>query len=65
MAAVAAFLQAGAARPYPTHYMDTAIQTYKDTCKYEQLYLFVTSKNNLILNSFDLNAFILKFPSVG
>lgn len=42
MAAVAAFLQAGAARPYPTHYMDTAIQTYKDTCKYEQLYLLVT-----------------------
>ncbi|TNM87661.1 hypothetical protein fugu_005882 [Takifugu bimaculatus] len=33
MAAVAAFLQAGAARPYPTHYMDTAIQTYRDTCK--------------------------------
>lgn len=59
---MAAFLQAGAARPYPTHYMDTAIQTYKDICKYEQLCLFVTSKNNPDLNSFDLKAFILEFP---
>uniref|UniRef100_H3CNW1 Trafficking protein particle complex subunit 8 n=1 Tax=Tetraodon nigroviridis TaxID=99883 RepID=H3CNW1_TETNG len=33
MAAVAAFLQPGAPRPYPAHYMDTAIQTYRDTCK--------------------------------
>ncbi|KAL6108634.1 trappc8 [Pungitius sinensis] len=33
MAAVSAFLQAGAPRPYPTHYMDTAIQTYRDVCK--------------------------------
>ncbi|XP_067273219.1 trafficking protein particle complex subunit 8 isoform X2 [Pseudorasbora parva] len=33
MAAVAAFLQNGAARPYPAHYMDTAIQTYRDVCK--------------------------------
>ncbi|XP_068093412.1 trafficking protein particle complex subunit 8 isoform X2 [Hyperolius riggenbachi] len=33
MAAVAAFLQPGAPRPYPAHYMDTAIQTYKDICK--------------------------------
>uniref|UniRef100_A0A3B4U4U7 Trafficking protein particle complex subunit 8 n=1 Tax=Seriola dumerili TaxID=41447 RepID=A0A3B4U4U7_SERDU len=33
MAAVSAFLQAGAARPYPAHYMDTAIQTYRDVCK--------------------------------
>ncbi|XP_016897779.1 trafficking protein particle complex subunit 8 isoform X2 [Cynoglossus semilaevis] len=33
MAAVAAFLQAGAPRPYPAHYMDTAIQTYRDVCK--------------------------------
>ncbi|KAJ3598805.1 hypothetical protein NHX12_032769 [Muraenolepis orangiensis] len=33
MAAVSAFLQAGAARPYPAHYMDTAIQTYRDGCK--------------------------------
>ncbi|XP_044054925.1 trafficking protein particle complex subunit 8 isoform X2 [Siniperca chuatsi] len=33
MAAVSAFLQAGAPRPYPAHYMDTAIQTYKDVCK--------------------------------
>lgn len=33
MAAVSSFLQAGAPRPYPAHYMDTAIQTYKDTCK--------------------------------
>uniref|UniRef100_A0A3Q3WQF8 Uncharacterized protein n=1 Tax=Mola mola TaxID=94237 RepID=A0A3Q3WQF8_MOLML len=33
MAAVSAFLQAGAPRPYPAHYMDTAIQTYRDTCK--------------------------------
>uniref|UniRef100_A0A3Q1EDQ8 Trafficking protein particle complex subunit 8 n=1 Tax=Acanthochromis polyacanthus TaxID=80966 RepID=A0A3Q1EDQ8_9TELE len=33
MAAVSAFLQCGAPRPYPAHYMDTAIQTYKDVCK--------------------------------
>ncbi|KAM8888090.1 trafficking protein particle complex subunit 8 isoform 1-T1 [Synchiropus picturatus] len=33
MAAVSAFLQAGAPRPYPAHYMDKAIQTYKDVCK--------------------------------
>ncbi|XP_077463762.1 trafficking protein particle complex subunit 8-like [Stigmatopora argus] len=33
MAAVSAFLQAGSARPYPTHYMDTAIQTYRDVCR--------------------------------
>ncbi|KAK7150553.1 hypothetical protein R3I93_011711 [Phoxinus phoxinus] len=33
MAAVAAFLQSGVARPYPAHYMDTAIQTYRDVCK--------------------------------
>ncbi|XP_054880101.1 trafficking protein particle complex subunit 8 isoform X2 [Poeciliopsis prolifica] len=33
MAAVSAFLQGGASRPYPSHYMDTAIQTYKDVCK--------------------------------
>ncbi|XP_028258909.1 trafficking protein particle complex subunit 8 [Parambassis ranga] len=33
MAAVSAFLQSGAPRPYPAHYMDTAIQTYKDVCK--------------------------------
>ncbi|XP_059369033.1 trafficking protein particle complex subunit 8-like isoform X2 [Carassius carassius] len=33
MAAVAAFLQTGAPRPYPAHYMDTAIQTYRDVCK--------------------------------
>ncbi|KAM6962723.1 trafficking protein particle complex subunit 8 [Aplochiton taeniatus] len=33
MAAVAAFLQPGAPRPYPAHYMDTAIQTYRDVCK--------------------------------
>ncbi|CAN9500793.1 unnamed protein product [Ophioblennius macclurei] len=33
MAAVSAFLQAGASRPYPAHYMDTAIQTYRDVCK--------------------------------
>ncbi|XP_073535306.1 trafficking protein particle complex subunit 8 isoform X1 [Phyllobates terribilis] len=33
MAAVAAFLQPGAPRPYPAHYMDTAIQTYRDICK--------------------------------
>uniref|UniRef100_A0A673MZL7 Trafficking protein particle complex subunit 8-like n=1 Tax=Sinocyclocheilus rhinocerous TaxID=307959 RepID=A0A673MZL7_9TELE len=33
MAAVAAFLQSGAPRPYPAHYMDTAIQTYRDVCK--------------------------------
>uniref|UniRef100_A0A7N5ZQZ1 Trafficking protein particle complex 8 n=1 Tax=Anabas testudineus TaxID=64144 RepID=A0A7N5ZQZ1_ANATE len=33
MAAVSAFLQAGAPRPYPAHYMDTAMQTYKDVCK--------------------------------
>ncbi|XP_053285901.1 trafficking protein particle complex subunit 8 isoform X1 [Pleuronectes platessa] len=33
MAAVSAFLQAGAPRPYPSHYMDTAIQTYRDVCK--------------------------------
>ncbi|KAM7012962.1 LOW QUALITY PROTEIN: trafficking protein particle complex subunit 8 [Tautogolabrus adspersus] len=33
MAAVSAFLQAGAPRPYPAHYMDTAIQTYRDVCK--------------------------------
>uniref|UniRef100_A0A4W5L071 Trafficking protein particle complex subunit 8 n=1 Tax=Hucho hucho TaxID=62062 RepID=A0A4W5L071_9TELE len=30
MAAVSAFLQVGAPRPYPAHYMDTAIQTYRD-----------------------------------
>uniref|UniRef100_A0A2K6KKB2 Trafficking protein particle complex subunit 8 n=1 Tax=Rhinopithecus bieti TaxID=61621 RepID=A0A2K6KKB2_RHIBE len=33
MAAVSAFLQPGAPRPYPAHYMDTAIQTYRDICK--------------------------------
>uniref|UniRef100_A0A8C5M9Z8 Trafficking protein particle complex subunit 8 n=1 Tax=Leptobrachium leishanense TaxID=445787 RepID=A0A8C5M9Z8_9ANUR len=33
MAAVSAFLQSGASRPYPAHYMDTAIQTYRDICK--------------------------------
>uniref|UniRef100_A0A8C5EB03 Trafficking protein particle complex 8 n=1 Tax=Gouania willdenowi TaxID=441366 RepID=A0A8C5EB03_GOUWI len=33
MAAVSAFLQAGAPRPYPAHYMDTAIQIYRDLCK--------------------------------
>ncbi|KAF7646234.1 hypothetical protein LDENG_00191260, partial [Lucifuga dentata] len=33
MAAVSAFLQAGAPRPYPAHYMETAIQTYRDVCK--------------------------------
>lgn len=33
MAAVSAFLQSGAPRPYPAHYMDTAIQTYRDVCK--------------------------------
>ncbi|KAM3619618.1 uncharacterized protein V6R79_010941 [Siganus canaliculatus] len=33
MAAVSALLQAGAPRPYPAHYMDTAIQTYRDVCK--------------------------------
>ncbi|KAM9383796.1 trafficking protein particle complex subunit 8 isoform 4-T4 [Pholidichthys leucotaenia] len=33
MAAVSAFLQGGAPRPYPAHYMDTAIQTYRDVCK--------------------------------
>ncbi|CAL8395654.1 unnamed protein product [Boreogadus saida] len=33
MAAVSAFLQAGAPRAYPAHYMDTAIQTYRDGCK--------------------------------
>ncbi|XP_061894359.1 trafficking protein particle complex subunit 8 isoform X2 [Entelurus aequoreus] len=33
MAAVSAFLQAGAPRPYPAHYMDTAIQTYRDVCR--------------------------------
>uniref|UniRef100_A0A8C1PI10 Trafficking protein particle complex 8 n=1 Tax=Cyprinus carpio TaxID=7962 RepID=A0A8C1PI10_CYPCA len=33
MAAVAAFLQSGAPRPYPAHYMDTAIQTYREVCK--------------------------------
>ncbi|TSK58116.1 Trafficking protein particle complex subunit 8 [Bagarius yarrelli] len=33
MAAVSAFLQNGAPRPYPAHYMETAIQTYRDVCK--------------------------------
>nr|XP_015195016.1 PREDICTED: trafficking protein particle complex subunit 8 isoform X1 [Lepisosteus oculatus] len=33
MAAISAFLQPGAPRPYPAHYMDTAIQTYRDVCK--------------------------------
>ncbi|XP_072246347.1 trafficking protein particle complex subunit 8 isoform X2 [Leuresthes tenuis] len=33
MAAVSAFLHLGAPRPYPAHYMDTAIQTYRDVCK--------------------------------
>lgn len=33
MAAVSAFLQTGAPRPYPAHYMETAIQTYRDVCK--------------------------------
>ncbi|KAI5131617.1 Trafficking Protein Particle Complex Subunit 8, partial [Manis pentadactyla] len=33
MAAVSAFLQPGAPRPYPAHYMDTAVQTYRDICK--------------------------------
>ncbi|KAL1022685.1 hypothetical protein UPYG_G00031010 [Umbra pygmaea] len=35
MAAVSAFLQGGVSRPYPAHYMDTAIQTYRDVCKYD------------------------------
>ncbi|XP_062858255.1 trafficking protein particle complex subunit 8 isoform X2 [Trichomycterus rosablanca] len=33
MAALSAFLQSGAPRPYPAHYMETAIQTYRDVCK--------------------------------
>uniref|UniRef100_A0A3P9HJ53 Trafficking protein particle complex 8 n=1 Tax=Oryzias latipes TaxID=8090 RepID=A0A3P9HJ53_ORYLA len=33
MAAVSAFLQGGGARPYPAHYMDTAIQKYRDDCR--------------------------------
>uniref|UniRef100_A0A8C6QZ68 Trafficking protein particle complex 8 n=2 Tax=Nannospalax galili TaxID=1026970 RepID=A0A8C6QZ68_NANGA len=33
MAAVSAFLHPGAPRPYPAHYMETAIQTYRDICK--------------------------------
>ncbi|XP_028817485.1 LOW QUALITY PROTEIN: trafficking protein particle complex subunit 8 [Denticeps clupeoides] len=33
MAAVSAFLQTAAPRPYPAHYMDTAIQTYRDVCR--------------------------------
>ncbi|XP_070603795.1 trafficking protein particle complex subunit 8 isoform X2 [Erythrolamprus reginae] len=33
MAAVSAFLQPGAPRPYPAHYMETAVQTYRDICK--------------------------------
>ncbi|KAI5619859.1 trafficking protein particle complex subunit 8 isoform X1 [Silurus asotus] len=33
MAAISAFLQSGAPRPYPAHYMETAIQTYRDVCK--------------------------------
>ncbi|XP_013872892.1 trafficking protein particle complex subunit 8 [Austrofundulus limnaeus] len=33
MAAVSAFLQGGAPRPYPAHYMETAIQTYRDVCR--------------------------------
>ncbi|XP_041046081.1 trafficking protein particle complex subunit 8 isoform X1 [Carcharodon carcharias] len=33
MAAASVFLQPGAQRQYPTHYMETAIQTYKDLCK--------------------------------
>ncbi|XP_035380054.1 trafficking protein particle complex subunit 8 isoform X1 [Electrophorus electricus] len=33
MAAMSAFLQSGAPRPYPAHYMETAIQTYRDVCK--------------------------------
>lgn len=33
MAAVSAFLQSPAPRPYPAHYMDTAMQTYRETCK--------------------------------
>jgi len=37
MAAVSAFLHLGAPRPYPAHYMDTAIQTYRDVCKYDWL----------------------------
>lgn len=35
MAAVSAFLQTPAPRPYPAHYMDTAMQTYRETCKYD------------------------------
>lgn len=31
---MSAFLQAPAPRPYPAHYMDTAMQTYRETCKY-------------------------------
>ncbi|MGH0126763.1 UNVERIFIED_CONTAM: hypothetical protein FKN15_040417 [Acipenser sinensis] len=38
MAAVSAFLQPGAPRPYPAHYMDTAIQTYRDVCKYVEYF---------------------------
>ncbi|XP_043543574.1 trafficking protein particle complex subunit 8 isoform X1 [Chiloscyllium plagiosum] len=33
MAAASVFLQPGAQRQYPSHYMETAIQTYKDLCK--------------------------------
>ncbi|XP_048385356.1 trafficking protein particle complex subunit 8 isoform X2 [Stegostoma tigrinum] len=33
MAAASVFLQSGAQRQYPSHYMETAIQTYKDLCK--------------------------------
>uniref|UniRef100_A0A4W3GFD6 Trafficking protein particle complex subunit 8 n=1 Tax=Callorhinchus milii TaxID=7868 RepID=A0A4W3GFD6_CALMI len=33
MAAASVFLQPGAQRQYPAHYMETAIQTYKDVCK--------------------------------
>ncbi|MED6279305.1 Trafficking protein particle complex 8 [Characodon lateralis] len=45
MAAVSAFLQGGAPRPYPGHYMDTAIQTYRDVCKYDpQCCYFITSQ---------------------
>lgn len=38
MAAVSAFLQTPAPRPYPAHYMDTAMQTYRETCKYGLYY---------------------------
>lgn len=48
MAAVSAFLQPGAPRPYPAHYMETAIQTYRDICKYVVYFYTNLTKDEIL-----------------